>query len=183
MQSRDCKHTPVRIGNDRAFTGSVAVQPYTEENPCAHGNITFTEECTRCGAQRSVNVNGRHREYGPYGPTRARRDDLERREAARKRNEQESMARKAALAAGFELIDANLGRLQADGSGLADNRSVSLRVRGKCISVSLADIRAAASQEDNGDGLVQIYSGVLLIIGDACRRKMDELRKRASVCH
>lgn len=35
------------------------------QNRAAHGGITVEETCS-CGASRYVNVNGRHREEGPW---------------------------------------------------------------------------------------------------------------------
>ncbi len=65
-----CKHTTTVDGEHFGFTGSVAHYPYTDENPCAHGNVRYTETCASCGAERSVNCNQRHYEYSPWGPSR-----------------------------------------------------------------------------------------------------------------
>lgn len=46
---------------DRPFAGAVA----PAENRAAHGNICRVEVC-RCGATRRTNVNGVHREGGPW---------------------------------------------------------------------------------------------------------------------
>lgn len=35
------------------------------ENPAAHGGVCFVDRC-RCGATRRTNVNGWHRERGPW---------------------------------------------------------------------------------------------------------------------
>lgn len=59
-------HQPVQISPDRGYNGSVAVHPYTDENRAAHGNITYTERCATCGAERRANVNGLHAEYSPW---------------------------------------------------------------------------------------------------------------------
>ena len=61
------------MGPDRCFFGPVAVAPYTDENRAAHGGITCIEECRACGARRTVNRNGWHMEYSPWGETRATR--------------------------------------------------------------------------------------------------------------
>lgn len=34
-------------------------------NTMAHGGVTWTDLC-RCGSERKTNVNGRHREIGPW---------------------------------------------------------------------------------------------------------------------
>jgi hypothetical protein len=70
-----CRHTrTIQVGPDRCFTGPVA----RDENRAAHGNICATYECVDCGARRAVNINGRHIEHGPFGPSRAHRDRLAR---------------------------------------------------------------------------------------------------------
>lgn len=48
--------------------GSVAVAPYTEENPAAHGGTCHVEQCEQCSARRVVNRNGSHVEFGPWDP-------------------------------------------------------------------------------------------------------------------
>ncbi|MCH4564373.1 MULTISPECIES: hypothetical protein [Halomonas] len=59
-----CNHTETRpVGDDCAFAGPVTRE---HENPAAHGNITRTERCVLCGAERSVNINGIHEEYGEW---------------------------------------------------------------------------------------------------------------------
>jgi len=62
-----CKHTKRhQVGPERCFNGSVAVRPYTEQNPAAHGHVTFVMECDRCGARRKVNENQGFIEVGPW---------------------------------------------------------------------------------------------------------------------
>ena len=58
-----CKHSHLKTGPDRCFSGPVRV---TDQNPAAHGNVTYTETCTDCGAERSVNVNQCHVEEGEW---------------------------------------------------------------------------------------------------------------------
>lgn len=67
-----CHHNKTHqvAGSRRCFDGPVAVPPYTDENPAAHGNVCVTEECERCGAQRDVNINQRHVEYSTWGQPR-----------------------------------------------------------------------------------------------------------------
>ena len=36
-----------------------------KQNRAAHGNVTRIDRC-ECGAERHVNVNGKHRERGPW---------------------------------------------------------------------------------------------------------------------
>lgn len=74
MKKMSCKHKNTHSGEAWCFTGSVAVYPYTDENPAAHGNVGVTETCTECGAERDVLVNGRHVEYSPWGLSRAERE-------------------------------------------------------------------------------------------------------------
>ena len=59
------KHTADSSTDPICYSGPVAVQPYTEENPAAHGCIEETDTCT-CGATRRVLTNGRHAEYAPW---------------------------------------------------------------------------------------------------------------------
>lgn len=47
----------------RPFFGPVAAR----QNRAAHGGHCVRQEC-RCGAQRQVNVNGRHVERGAWEP-------------------------------------------------------------------------------------------------------------------
>lgn len=68
-----CLHAQTKSSGERPYSGSVAVHPYTDENPSAHGCITVTRECRACGARRDVNINQRHAEYGPWGKSRAAR--------------------------------------------------------------------------------------------------------------
>src|SRR5690606_29179644 len=91
-----CSHDRSCIIDTRCFVGPVS----DEENPAAHGGITETDECVICGARRAANVNGRHVELGPWGPSRAQREAEERsrREAEeRSRREAEERARRARL--------------------------------------------------------------------------------------
>jgi hypothetical protein len=69
-----CQHQATREIAESGYTGSVAVYPYTAENPAAHGCITVTVECRHCGARRAENRNQWHREYGTWGPTRSERE-------------------------------------------------------------------------------------------------------------
>jgi len=65
---RRCRHAKhYQVGPDRCFNGSVAHEPLTHENPAAHGNISWTEQCDRCGARRTVNGNQGFTEYSPWG--------------------------------------------------------------------------------------------------------------------
>ena len=55
------RHRTVRT-DVRCFVGPIAG---AEPNPAAHGGVTETQRCA-CGAVRQLNVNGRHREVGPW---------------------------------------------------------------------------------------------------------------------
>lgn len=108
-----CTHPHTQqIGPDRGYTGSVAVHPYTDENRAAHGNICFTQECCACGSRRSVLVNGRHEELGPWGATLRERQDA----AAAARDE----ARKLLAATGRLTLTSSAKRsatVSLDGEG------------------------------------------------------------------
>lgn len=54
------RHFPSSI-QIRSFSGPVS----RRETPAAHGNVTEHQVC-RCGARRRVNLNGGHREAGPW---------------------------------------------------------------------------------------------------------------------
>lgn len=67
-----CHHARTREGERYAFTGSVC-GPRGEENRAAHGCVTYTETCVSCGAERGINVNQVHYEYGEWGPSASER--------------------------------------------------------------------------------------------------------------
>jgi hypothetical protein len=48
----------------RPYSGPVRTRS-SDQNEAAHGGIRYDETCS-CGAKRSTNVNGRHRELGPW---------------------------------------------------------------------------------------------------------------------
>lgn len=58
-----CLHQYTTEQSTRGFFGCVS--PFSC-NPAAHGGVSCTEVCDDCGAERKVNVNGRHAEYGPW---------------------------------------------------------------------------------------------------------------------
>ena len=57
MTTRKCTHSRTLITSTVPFAYSVAVAPYTDENPAAWGWQCSTEQCQECGRERSVNVN------------------------------------------------------------------------------------------------------------------------------
>lgn len=59
----NCQHTRTESGRDYGFRGAI---PDAEENPAAHGCITYTETCLSCGARRGINQNQCHVEIGPW---------------------------------------------------------------------------------------------------------------------
>jgi hypothetical protein len=61
------RHT-ARTSAVRPFFGGVA----RVENRAAHGNVTRVERCG-CGAERRVNINGRHVERGAWVATETAR--------------------------------------------------------------------------------------------------------------
>jgi hypothetical protein len=56
------KHV-ITSGPDRCFVGPVSRR---DENPAAHGGITYTQTCEVCRAERRVNANGMHFEHGDW---------------------------------------------------------------------------------------------------------------------
>ncbi len=64
-----CNHAESKTIRTRCFAGPVS----RDENRAAHGNVTNTDECVRCGARREQNINGHHVETGPWGPSLAER--------------------------------------------------------------------------------------------------------------
>lgn len=70
-----CTHESFAVVKTLPFTGPVS----RDEWPAAHGCVTHVERCRACGAERRGNVNQRHEETGPWGPSLA-----EQREDARK---------------------------------------------------------------------------------------------------
>lgn len=151
-----CNHQP-RVIAEAPYSSSVAVPPYSEENRAAHGNITETQECELCGAQRQVNINQQHVESSPW-LSREQQELRERIAAARRREEHEDQCRKTAIAAGVAVKSTT-------------NDGVVVDFNGTTQALTLAQIREAAEQEDNGDGLVQIYTGMLLLANDARRSR------------
>ena len=68
-----CSHNQItQITRDYGFCGSVAASA-DFENRAAHGGITYTVECDRCGARQSRNQNQNHIERGPWSETREQR--------------------------------------------------------------------------------------------------------------
>lgn len=162
----NCEHLPVVI-DVRRFTVSVAVHPHTDENPSAHGGITKTQECVRCGARRDVNVNQNHIEHGVWGPARDEREAQERRETEQKRADHERRCRQAAIDAGVKIVGVN-----------SDN-SVNISVKGTAPRVlTLDEIRQAAEKFDAGDELTSSYKGMLLMAESAIKQRRDEEQRR-----
>lgn len=89
-------------------TGERWGDDYTGENRAAHGWICITEEESNEGRRRSVNLNGHHREVGPWGPTKAQRDAEARAEARaqayKKRDAEASHEDAAATALGVRVV-------------------------------------------------------------------------------
>ena len=65
MTTQKCNHVHTHETAARCYQHPVALAPYTDENPMAHGNITVTERCV-CGAERDVCRNQGHVENGPW---------------------------------------------------------------------------------------------------------------------
>lgn len=60
---KNCEGHESMRSESRPYRGPVASR--LDINPRAHGNVTHIETC-RCGATRNINVNGEHRETGPW---------------------------------------------------------------------------------------------------------------------
>ena len=60
-----CRHKNTTTTAPRCYGGSVAGLD-GDENPAAHGGITYSEICAACGAEREVNANGCHHEYSSW---------------------------------------------------------------------------------------------------------------------
>lgn len=69
-----CTHEKCVEVDERGYTGPVS----DDENPAARGCVTVTMRCCACGARRRENINGRHVEIGPWGPSLARRQEIAR---------------------------------------------------------------------------------------------------------
>ena len=144
-----CQHQHITSGPERAFVGSVASEPYTEENPAAHGSITYTGTCQDCGAERSVNQNGGHCEYGTWSVPLSD-SEMHAALAAHKRAHDIAAARKAGIR--LREVRGTEARVSTDGQSASQWSSI-------------ADIAIAANQEDVA--LASIYRGLLCMIEDA----------------
>jgi len=61
-----CKHLNVEDVGTTGYTRSVAVHPFTHENPAAHGGACFKKRCLDCGRVRRINSNGNASEFSPW---------------------------------------------------------------------------------------------------------------------
>ena len=68
----NCPHDQIREISTRCYAHPVSVH---DENRAAHGGVCITEECVRCGRRRSRNENQGHQEIGPWGASRAERQE------------------------------------------------------------------------------------------------------------
>lgn len=85
----------VEVEHTLPFAGSVAID-LDAENPLAHGGRCQIQRCKNCRAEREVNVNGRHREFGPWSLSWYERQERERQaweanEAATRAQRRDSM--------------------------------------------------------------------------------------------
>jgi hypothetical protein len=53
-----CTHTLTTYTGNKCYRHPVAKPPYTEENPAAHGGVTYVQICALCGAQRRATATG-----------------------------------------------------------------------------------------------------------------------------
>lgn len=155
MRPPSCPATTREI-DERPYTGSVAVHPYTDENPAAHGNIVVTEECCACGAHRQVAQNWRHVEYSPWGPSRAVREQREREEQARLEREKQARILNDAR----DLLSAHGVVVLRVSPGLQD---LELKVRGDYKRTPLEQIREAAGPAQGDELCRQVYSAMLIV--------------------
>lgn len=148
-----CDHSEIRASEQ--FHGfSVPVATYEDHaNRAAHGGITYTQTCCKCGAERPVNQNQHHYEYGPWGPDLATREEADRQRRAKELQEREATEDAAVKAAGIEVVKVVGGGEQQVQVGVRRNHQMHL--------LRLSEIEEAANQEDNGDGLVPTYRGIL----------------------
>jgi hypothetical protein len=65
-----CQHGATRDLSEGPFLAPVSRR---DETPAAHGCICVIVECVACGARRSENRNGLHKETGPWGADRVAR--------------------------------------------------------------------------------------------------------------
>lgn len=151
-----CQHTTTTSGPDYAYMAPVAVEPYTTANPVAHGNVTYTETCVRCGSERAVNANAGQIEVSPWGPDRATQEATARQIAEAARQAQEQQDRAAALALETRILSVR-----------DDEVYLTTRPAPQARWYRIDDLEAAARQQDTGDGLVQAYAGILHLIADA----------------
>ncbi len=63
---RKCKHANTTTGPERPYFGCVAVHPYTDCQPGAHGGYSVVETCSACGCKQAINSNQHHIEYSPW---------------------------------------------------------------------------------------------------------------------
>lgn len=147
-----CDH--VRTKQDessiRGYCCSVAVEPYTEPNPCAAGGVMYVEQCEDCGRERTMNLNGRHNEVSPWEKSRAqlaREESIKQQAARREREDAAVRARNVVI----ERIRERPGYLT----------SIDMQIDGRYATVLCHRIEDAVNQVDNGDGLVPFYRGLL----------------------
>ncbi len=146
-----CQHLESRVVDERAYVGTVAVHPYTDENPAASGNVTNLERCIQCGAERLANRNGRHAEFAPWGPSAE-----ERRHA-----EQEAEERRQAAARERELAAARAVGLSV--VRVKDDQALIAGPSGRQWA-DLASLEDAAAQDGP---LGEIYRGLLRLVRQA----------------
>ena len=70
-----CKHKNTEQGEHWGYSGPVS----QNENPAAHGGVSYTETCRDCGAERAVNANMFQYERGEWSEktTAANQTDLQ----------------------------------------------------------------------------------------------------------
>ena len=94
IRFESCSHPESKrqdVGDPTGYSCSVAVEPFTDENRAAHGNIRQTVECSACGGRRDENRNQWHLEVSPWRDHRTEIEN-ERRKATRLAIEQRKTA-------------------------------------------------------------------------------------------
>ncbi len=144
MSEQKCQHGETTSGAERPYITSVSVHPFTDENPRAHGWVTYTQTCDDCGAERAVNANQGHAEFSPWGPSTAERRRRER-EAALTAAEK---VRADAVRRGTPMLHQRRVRVEE-----ARDDSARIDADGCFVTVPVSEIARCASAPDGGDGV------------------------------
>lgn len=137
-------HRAVRSA-DYAFTCPVS-HPVDGENRAAHGNITRVETCSCCAVRR-ININQTHEEVGQWEYEQLYQQLNSARAAARQAKADEEIVK----AVGAKIVGKCLDSIRVT---IGD---------GEAKWISHRELKAAANQPDDGDGLVPFYGALYRI--------------------